>query len=222
MSHSDKTDHNPFISPFISAELSPPSSAQWRAKRRVVNALRNFHDVLITSTPEEDQLDSIADYLEQQTTTLERAPRLYGIRSFTKSKKHGSVGEINHEINAVGGWSNPLSPGLNMWLEDQLAFGEVCFGWAYEGPPGFVHGGFIAAVFDQFLGMAHLAQGKPGMTGTLDVHYHRPTPLNTEIQLRGEITPAGGRKTIVNGEMLVDNTLTASAKGLFIRPRNSP
>ena len=45
-------------------------------------------------------------------------------------------------------------------------------GPAYEGPPGCVHGGFIAAAFDEVLGSTQSLSGSPGMTGPTD----RPLP----------------------------------------------
>ena len=36
---------------------------------------------------------------------------------------------------------------------------------AYEGPPGYVHGGWVALTFDEILGMTNIASGHPGMTG---------------------------------------------------------
>ena len=59
--------------------------------------------------------------------------------------------------------------------------GTVTFGSAYEGPPGHVHGGYVAAAFDELLGMTQSLGGMPGMTGTLTVRYRRPTPLRTEL-----------------------------------------
>ena len=91
------------------------------------------------------------------------------------------------------------SPRLNMWIDGNKAFGTVRCGYAYEGPPGHIHGGFVAAILDQFLGMAQLAGGMPGMTGSLEIRYLRPTPLNTELSLEAAVEPAGGRKTRVKG-----------------------
>ncbi len=60
--------------------------------------------------------------------------------------------------------------------------GHANFGVAYEGPPGYVHGGIIAAAFDEVLGMAQSLTGNPGMTGTLSIRYRRPDPcLLTEL-----------------------------------------
>jgi hypothetical protein len=43
----------------------------------------------------------------------------------------------------------------------------VTFGSAYEGPPGCVHGGYVAAAFDEMLGFVQSLGGNPGMTARL-------------------------------------------------------
>ncbi len=207
------------FSPFASEEISPPFSPHWEAKRRAAQALRTLTETLITSDASTEQVDSLAERLERECDALQAAPRLFGLEAFIKDGKHGGHGEINHELNALGGWSNPLSPALNMWLEGNEAFGTVRCGHAYEGPPGFIHGGFIAAIFDQFLGMAQLAGNNPGMTGTLTVRYNRPTPLNCDLTLHATLQESVGRKTVVTGEMLAAGVVTASCECLFIRPR---
>ena len=209
-----------FFNPFASEDVGEPFSDHWEAKRRVAQAIREFTDVLVTSTPPTEQLHKMADALEGQSANLAQSPRLYGLREFVTDGSHGGHGEINHELNAVGGWSNPLSPGLNMWIDGDKAFGTVRCGYAYEGPPGHIHGGFVAAILDQFLGMAQLAGGLPGMTGSLEIRYLKPTPLNTELSLEAAIEPAGGRKTRVKGEIRNGDTVTATAEGLFIRPKS--
>jgi len=206
------------FNPFESEEISPPYSDHWRARRRVAQAIRKLTDVLVTSTPSSEQLHTIADSLEQQAENFANCKRLYGMMAFIKDGEHGSQGEVSHELNALAGWSNPLSPGLNMWLDGSKAFGTVSCGYAYEGPPGHIHGGYVAAIMDQFLGMAQIAGKKPGMTGTLKMRYLRPTPLNTELQLEAEVFALEGRKTLVKGEMRVGDTVTATCEGLFIRP----
>jgi len=209
---------SPVFNPFESEEISPPFSDHWHAKRRVAQAIRALTDVLVTSTPPTYELNAIADELEKQANEFAACKRLYGMMEFINDGEHGTQGEVSHELNALGGWSNPLSPGLNMWLEGNKAFGTVNFGYAYEGPPGFIHGGYVAAIMDQFLGMAQIIGKKPGMTGTLTTRYRKPTPLNTDLQLEAEVTLLEGRKTLVKGEMRVGDIVTATCEGLFIRP----
>ena len=206
------------FNPFESEEISPPFSAHWQAKRRLAQALRELTNVLVTSTPSIAEMDEIAERLELQAKRFSREPRLFGQLAFQADGNHGSRGEVNHELNAVGGWSNPLAPGLNMWFEGERAMGTVNCGWAYEGPPGHIHGGYVAAIFDQFMGMAQIIGEQPGMTGTLKVRYMRPTPLNTDLKLEAWLEQQEGRKTIIKAELRNGDEATASCEALFIRP----
>jgi hypothetical protein len=207
------------FNPFAAEGISPPYSDQWEAKRRVAEAIRALTDVLVTSAPPTQELQDLAEKLEQQTRELSNSKRLYGLMEFIRDGEHGGHGEVNHELNGVGGWSNPLSPGLNMWMQDNKAYGKVNCGYAYEGPPGHIHGGYIAAIFDQFLGMAQLAGKEPGMTGTLTLRYLQPTPLNTDLDLEAEVEILEGRKTRVTGKIIDNGRVTATCEGLFIRPK---
>lgn len=57
------------------------------------------------------------------------------------------------------------------------------------------------------------------MTGYLHVNYHQRTPLNTKLELEAELVKVEGRKTIIQGKMFAQGTLTASCEGLFVEPR---
>ena len=210
----------PIFNPFASAEITPAYSEHWAAKRRVAQALRELTDVLVTSTPGVEDMNDIAERLELQANQFAKTPRRYGLSEFVKDGNHGGHGEVNHELNAVGGWSNPLSPGLNMWYEKDAAIATVTCGYAYEGPPNHIHGGFVAAIFDQFMGMAQMMGKSPGMTATLNVRYLRPTPLNTELRLRAELDRVDGRKTFMHGTMHAGDLLTATCEALFVKPKS--
>src|SRR6188768_1305669 len=71
----------------------------------------------------------------------------------------------------IVGEASPLSPRLDWEAVDGHVEGRGTFGAPYEGPPGYVHGGWIACAFDEMLGIANIASGQPGMTARLIVHY---------------------------------------------------
>ena len=79
-----------------------------------------------------------------------------------------------------------------------------------------MHGGYIAAAFDEVLGSTQSLSGSPGMTGRLTVHYRKPTPLQTELQFEGWIESVEGRKIFTKGELRAGDLLCAEAEGLFI------
>ena len=116
----------------------------------------------------------------------------------------------------ISGKRNPIAPPIRMWKEGEAVLGEVIFSPTYAGPPGSVHGGIIAAVFDELLSMANVITGNAGFTGTLTIRYHRRTPLDTPIELWGLNVKQDGRKQVSRGEMRVNGEVVASAEGLFI------
>lgn len=116
---------------------------------------------------------------------------------------------------AIGG-SNPVAPPVTVWTEDGGIAGEACLGAAYEGPPGCVHGGVLALLFDELLGSACIAAGRAAMTGTLTVRYRRPTPLGQVLTLRARCTGVEGRKVHVRATVSHEEEVTAEARGLFV------
>ncbi len=205
--------------PYLSEDLRPAHSEHWHAKRRVASAIRELTEVLTTSVPPVADLHAMAEQLEATAARFRQCERLYGRTPYSERGEHGSYGEIFHEMSPVSGVGNPLAPPLNMWMTDGEAHGSATLGWAYEGPPGCVHGGYVAALFDDFMGMAQRLGKQPGMTGSLLVRYRRPTPLNTELRLRAWLASAEGRKTRIKAEMCAGDTVTAECEALFIRPK---
>ena len=205
--------------PFASEEITPPFNDEWVAKRRVSDAIKQLTEALVTSSPSIEKMHAIAEQLELTATEFGKSPRIFGRSDWAESGEHGSFGQISHELNPLAGLSNPIAPPVNNWIEGELALATCQCGWAYEGPPGSVHGGYVAAIFDQFLGMAQLITGQPGMTAYLHVNYHNRTPLNTELKLEARLVKMEGRKNFIRGEMFAEGVMTASAEGLFVQPK---
>ncbi len=124
----------------------------------------------------------------------------------------------------VVGEASPISPRLD-WKAVTRPDGTTgveavgTFGAVYEGPPGFVHGGWVACTFDEILGIANIVSGNPGMTARLTVHYRKPTPLFRELTVRAWVDRVEGRRVISKGELYDGETLTAEADGVFVQPR---
>jgi len=102
---------------------------------------------------------------------------------------------------------------------ETIAVGEVRFGAAYGGPPGCVHGGLIAAAFDEVLAVAQSFGGNPGLTANLVIDYRSPVPLYEPLVFRGRIKHNQGRKISTIGTLHHGDTLCAEASGLFVSMR---
>ena len=92
------------------------------------------------------------------------------------------------------------------------------WGAAYEGPQDCVHGGFVAAAFDDLLGCAQMASGIAGFTGTLTVKMVKPTPLYRRIDYAAGVDRIEGRKIFCWGTAHDGDKLLAEAQCVFIAP----
>jgi len=191
------------------------ASGAWAEKRRLAAAMRQVIERLFTSDAPEDELRAAADGLERYARRLDTHPRRALPVGFGESANAGDVGAF-FDYSPMIGLSNPLSPPLRLRVEDGVVHGAVTFGSAYEGPPGHVHGGFVAAAFDEVLGFAQSITGSPGMTGTLTIRYRRPTPLRVPLRFEARVLRTEGRRIFTEGRLFAGERLCAEAEGVFV------
>jgi hypothetical protein len=73
---------------------------------------------------------------------------------------------------------NPCFPEYRFdHFDARTASGHVTFPLVYEGPPGLVHGGFLAVFFDCVIQHQNCLVGLSGKTRSLNVTFRRPTPV---------------------------------------------
>jgi hypothetical protein len=78
---------------------------------------------------------------------------------------------------------NPCFPEYRFdHLDGEIASGRVTFPLVYEGPPGLVHGGFLAVFFDCVMQHQNCVAGLSGKTRSLHVTFRRATPVLTELR----------------------------------------
>jgi acyl-coenzyme A thioesterase PaaI-like protein len=183
--------------------------------RRVASALRAVIERFVATTAPIEVFHGVADELEAVAARLGEYPQGHLFLGFAEAANLGPA-EAMHDNSPLMGLSNPLAPPMDISIVGEEVAGTVTCGSAYEGPPGHVHGGFIAAMFDDLLGLAQGLSGNHGMTGRLTIHYRSPTPLHTELTLRGWLERADGRKILCRGTMHAGDVLCAEAEGLFI------
>ena len=162
-------------------------------------------------------------------TLREVAREIEGLRARLGTGREQGAGYLprNHgdylPRSPIVGEASPLSPRLDWEVvehEGKIAVeGRGTFGAAYEGPPSFVHGGWIACAFDEMLGIANIAAEHPGMTARLTVHYRRPTPLFRELRIRAWVDRVDGRRIMSRAVIWDGETVTAEADGIFVQPR---
>jgi acyl-coenzyme A thioesterase PaaI-like protein len=191
----------------------PPQRAQLR---RTSAALRRIVHRLHGSAAPVEELSGMADELERLAVMLEGFPGGSLYEGFAESTLAGRDPNAFFDHSPMLGVANPLAPPIRVRHDGDVIRATATFGSAYEGPPGCVHGGYVAAAFDEVLGTTQSLAGRPGMTGRLSVDYRSPTPLNTELRFEGRVERVEGRKTFTVGTLHAGDRLCAEAQGLFV------
>jgi uncharacterized protein (TIGR00369 family) len=116
------------------------------------------------------------------------------------------------------GQANPTGLRLDFLLADDgsvVSFPVVAS--AFEGHPGYLHGGIIATLLDEAMSKAVRARGSSSMTRKMEVDYLRPVPSEVPLRLEGRIARNEPRKHWAEARILDEKgKLLAEAKGLFI------
>ncbi|MCB0977596.1 MAG: PaaI family thioesterase [Acidimicrobiales bacterium] len=192
-------------------DLSP----RRQALADLADATRDLIDRLVaTDAPDDVILAAVADLRSA-------ADRFAGYRcgtfyGFSEAANAGATFEPVFDHSPMIGIANPLAPPITLEPHDDRVVGHAVFSHAYEGPPGCVHGGYVAAAFDEILGAAQSLSGAPGMTGTLAIRYESPTPIAVPLRFEARLVGVERRKIFVEGTCHVEDRLTATAKGTFI------
>jgi acyl-coenzyme A thioesterase PaaI-like protein len=196
-------------------DSKPP--APWRVEMRALSAeLKGLLNAYTDAIPLTDEIPGL---IAEVRALRERIEAMPGGRT-----KVGTWQEIpgtgarryTRDMGILVGTANPAAPPLRMHADGESIVGLVTFDRLYEGPPGHVHGGFIAACFDDVLGAANSATDLAGMTARLEVNYRAPAPLSTELTFRAWPYGVEGRKTFAKATLHAGDRLCAEAEALFI------
>jgi acyl-coenzyme A thioesterase PaaI-like protein len=181
----------------------------------LADAVRRLMDAAVLTAAEDDECTLAAKEIEAIAARLEDA----GLRETMQTRDVESMRRGERPYSPVIGAANPIAPPLTVRMQgDATVVGECTLRQIHEGPPGAVHGGWVATLLDQLLGHATAAAGHPGFTGELTVRYRRPTPYNVPLTLLGRTDEVDGRRVHASAEIVVDDVVTAEAKALFLKP----
>lgn len=94
---------------------------------------------------------------------------------------------------------------------------RVWFGPSTEGPSGFVHGGSMAAVLDEAMGISAWIRGYTVVAARITVAYRKMLPLCTVTTIEAKVTSTKGRKVTTTGKIYNETgTIITESEGLFI------
>lgn len=92
-----------------------------------------------------------------------------------------------------------------------------------EGGPNVAHGGWTAGILDELVGHAMMLREEFSVTGTLEVVFRKPMPVEIPLIGKSQIDKREGRRAFVSASIELASTgaLLASAKAIMVkRPSN--
>ena len=96
---------------------------------------------------------------------------------------------------------------------------EITVPQHYQGYPGVVHGGIVAAMLDEVCGRVHMGEDPPRFmyTARLEVRYRQNVPVGEPLRLVGRATRSKGRTATAVGELYgPGEVLLAEADALLV------
>jgi len=158
---------------------------------RVAGALRRVADLVLALESDDADVDQLLADLERAETALAaKVPAELTPRVGPAVDGDGRV-YVDHARH-VGAF-NPAFPEYEITVDGDLAEGTVNFPLVFEGPPGIVHGGFLAVFFDLVVQHHNCDVGVAGKTTSLRLGFRRPAPLLTDLRFSVHRRVAGDR-----------------------------
>ena len=189
----------------------------------LADEIRGVVEALSTSRIDDSDLDAAIELARQLGRRLQGPPRVrwYETLPLDTEEQLGLSGSAYQEQSPLRGAHNPIAPPLVVEEatdgEREVLVGRARLGPAYEGPPHGVHGGWVAAMFDDILGATLRFLDDVGVTGRLTVGFRHITPIDEDLDLRAWIERSQGRRTVAKATCHAGDTLTAEAEALFIQ-----
>jgi acyl-coenzyme A thioesterase PaaI-like protein len=120
----------------------------------------------------------------------------------------------------VCGRENPYGLHLEFY---ETAPGEVVVEYTvpeqYQGYPGVVHGGVVAAILDEVTGRTHMGGSPPRFmfTARLDVRYRKNVPVGQPLRIIGRASTSKERIAKATGQIYgPDGDLLAEAEAMLV------
>jgi len=197
---------------------APPERGPRAQKHRLVEEAKRIVEAVALLDVDRASEDDLVIAIETTSRHAEALDRLPSLRERGGLSAAGGDDAILTERSGISGRSNPLAAPLEITIDGETTRAWAVWGAAYEGPPDCLHGGYVAAAFDDLLGCAQMASGIAGFTGTLSVKMVNPTPLYRRIDYAAGVDRVEGRKIWCWGTAHDGDRLLAEATCVFISP----
>jgi acyl-coenzyme A thioesterase PaaI-like protein len=184
----------------------------------LTDEVRELANAVRASTVTDDVAEKVCMFVRQARAVLDEHvwPGPYAVEQLAPPGDRMLVWEpedLRRTIpySPILGDLNPTSGRAKVWADNEAVRGTVTMSAIHAGPAGTVHGGVVAALFDELTSLAVMAAGRVGYTQTLTVNYRRQTPLGAELQLWAQTGGQTGKVFLTSAEICHDGQVTATA-----------
>ncbi|MEW6476571.1 MAG: PaaI family thioesterase [Actinomycetota bacterium] len=190
-------------------------------RQEVARALRSLGHALVAHEADETTLARIAAEVAAMAKEVARGPQrrrgeeVAELLPLITDPDRVSLSSVLLE-RPISGAANPTAADVTFRREGDEIVADVRFGPAFEGAPGRIHGGMVAAVFDDVTGGALALARAPAYTARLTVEYLAPVPVDVPVEFRTRLERRDGRKLHVTSEARYGADILARAEALFI------
>lgn len=203
-----------------SFQIGEPASDEMVAlassTRRLLNA------VLRVDGPSGEEVDALRRDLDALCERVEAIgargdrPRFSSEDRAADTRPYYFPGDIERPVHFAIPWTETRQEG-------HRRFGEVRFDLLHEGPPGVVHGGYVAHFFDSLFGQNVVENRLFGPTRELSLRYFRPTPHGRVLRFESLIEEVEEeRRFRLRGSLHDGETRLVEAEALFQQPSPRP
>jgi acyl-coenzyme A thioesterase PaaI-like protein len=193
-------------------------------RTQVAGLMRELGHAFVAKDIDDDTLTAMRESLTEQIERLKSRPSRVrtrpegGFAAFKMAVPEHGEGERRQLFadSIVSGGANPMGLGAWLWRDGDQAVMEANLGKAFEGAPQRAHGGIVAALIDETMGLVLAIHEALAFTVQLDITYLAPTPINETIYARAWLERKEGRKMFMRAEVTSGSTTIAEASSLFI------
>lgn len=205
----------------------PAAAARALRRVRVIELGQAVREVLVAVAATEVDVDVLADASAAARSISAQLSAVQ--RPLKQVATTDDLAASERFFSPVSGQGNPMSPPLVFEHSGSPADGSgsvratTSLDRRFEGPPGFVHGGITALLFDEALGYAVKNAGRWGMTAALTVSYRTALPLDVPFTISAHVVGIDGRKTHAEASICLasaPSVAVANCTALFIQPRD--
>jgi uncharacterized protein (TIGR00369 family) len=128
---------------------------------------------------------------------------------------------VHHDLCFGCGQANLFGLQLELEASADGVEGRFFVKQDHQGPPGYAHGGVIAAALDEAMALLVFERGMFAVTGRLELDLLAPAPVGTFVRVTARLEEEGERTLAMAAEAAAeDGRRLAVARGTFVRVRS--